>query len=559
MKSHPVRPISRRVAVSVPPAAGTLTPSNPGALALVLGCLALATVSAPAQTTNAATAASASWTMGVTNYLGQVLERNQRLKADLLTLRATNSLAKAERGIFEPAFVGSVDHTENRKQNTARDVVSLGNQLFDERNNSYSSALEFLVPTGARLRVGYSLRDIRNNLQFGTRTNGEWETFIGGNLVQPLLRNAGPSATRYGIRQADLNSEVAQQEFRKSAAQLMGAAEAAYFGLYLAQQQLRTFEESVRVAESVLADFKVRAQTGKASDLDVLQSEADLSVRRNGRNDAAQKLAEARARASAFLGTTERDARGVITAEAPGQPKLGNIQFEYHWPNLFDFNPDYLAQRKRVELEGVKLAFARNQRLPQLDLKASYGMNGLDRTPGASWDQVTTGDYPSWYVGVEFRAPLGGDRRGRHEVAAARDRQSATLLALKDLETQLGSVLTSTLNKIEHNYAAIADTETTVRLNQALLDTEMARLEVGRVEARKVLEVERDLLIARLNALAAVIQYHESTVDLEILTGRYLFDRGLETPGGALATGDPDTRGLGTTTREEFQRRPTGN
>lgn len=530
------------------------------ALSALLGLvLALPHPLARAETTNEPAPAQAAWTLGVTNYLALVLENNRRLKADTLTLRATNELAKAERGIFEPAFVGSVDHTENRKQNTARDVVSLGNQLFDERNNSYSSALEFLVPSGARLRVGYSLRDIQNNLQFGTRTNGEWETFIGGNLVQPILRNAGPSATKYGIRQADLNSEVSRQEFRRSVAQLVGASEAAYFGLYLAQQQLRTFEESVRVAESVLADFKVRAQTGKASDLDVLQAEADLSVRRNGRNDAAQKLAEARARASAFVGTTSRDGRGVITAQAPDQPRLGDVSFERHWPTLFDFNPDYLAQRKRVELEGVKLAFARNQRLPQLDLKASYGMNGLGETPGASWEQVQTGDYPNWYVGVEFRAPLGGDRRGRHEVAAARDRQSSALLSLKDLETQLGSLLTSTLSKIEHNFSAIADTETTVRLNQALLDTEMARLEVGRVEARKVLEVERDLLIARLNALAAVIQYHESTIDLEILTGRYLFDRGLETAGGALAVDDPDTRGLTTTTREEFQRRPSGN
>lgn len=504
-----------------------------------------------------ALATHAPWSIPLTNYIALVLQRSEKLQADATSLRATNRYSRAERGIFEPALVGSVEHNENTRQNTARDVVSLGNSLFDERNNSYTSALEFLVPSGARVRIGYSLREIHNNLQFGARTNGEFETFIGGNVVQPLLKNAGAAATRFAIRLADSNADIARQEYRRALLQLIGGAESAYLGLYLAQEQLRTFQESVRVAESVLADFRVRAETGKASELDVLQAEADLSERNSGRRDAEQKLAEARARTAAFVGTTERDLQGILTAEPPAGVLPEKLEFEERWPTLFDFNPDYVAQRKRIDQEGIRVSFARNQRLPQLDLRASYGMNGLGQTTHESWDAVTSGEFPTWYVGAELRVPLGGDAKSRHELAAARDRQTASVLALKDLETQLANLLATSIHRVRNSHASIADTETTVRLNRTLLETELARLDVGRVEARRVLEVERDLLIAKLTALAAVVLYHQSTIDLEILTGTYLVKRGVESVSGDLPMpASPFRRLQGS--RRDFYLKPSG-
>jgi outer membrane protein TolC len=497
------------------------------------------------------------WSLTLTNYFALVLERSERFQADAAAFRATNRIARAERGIFEPAFVGSVEHNENRRQNNSRDIVSLGSSLFDERNNNYTSALEFLVPTGARMRIGYSLRRLENNLQFGSRTNGEYETFIGGNFVQPLLKNAGVAATRYGIRLADANAEIAKQEYRRALNQLLAGAETAYLGLYLAQEQLATFQESVRVAESILSDFRIRTETGKASELDILQAEADLAERRNGRREAEQKLAEARARASTFVAATERDLRGPLTAEAPRTVSPERLDFDDRWSTLFDYNADYLAQRKRIEQEGIRVSYARNQRLPQLDVRASYGMNGLGQTSSSAFDQLSTGEFPTWYVGAEVRIPLGGDIRARHELAAARDRKDAAVYSLRDLETQLANLLATSLHRVRNSQAAILDTEAAVRLNRALLDTALARLDVGRAEARRVLEVERDLLIARLTALAAVVQLHQANIDLEVISGVYLIKRGIESLAGDLPM-PPSAGGRARPSRMAFEGKPTG-
>ena len=52
----------------------------------------------------------------------------------------------------------------------------------------------------------------------------------------------------------------------------------------------------------------------------------------------------------------------------------------------FELRPEYIATRKKIEREKIRVAFAKNQRWPQFDLKGSYGLNGLEDSVGSSWD-----------------------------------------------------------------------------------------------------------------------------------------------------------------------------
>jgi outer membrane protein len=450
-----------------------------------------------------------------------------------LEFEATRRRESAEKGIFEPSLVLGATREENMRQLTSERLVNIGRPgvtNFSEQNNRYNSALEFLVPTGARLRLGSTLSDIRNNFQqlnqLSIFTNSEYESFVGASLVQPLLKNFGPRATLANLRIAAQQSEIAWQDYRKQLSQTLAGAEAGYWGLYLAQEQLRFFDESVKVADTVLADARARNAAGKAAEIDILQAEADLAMRRNGRSEAVQKLGEARSRVAGFIDTTPFDARGMVVAEAPPAIVDRKLEFLEHWNWVFSQNPDFSAQKARLQQEGIRVAFAKNQALPQLDLKSSYGLNGLGRSPGESFDQYSN-QYESWSIGLELRVPLGGGIKERNELAATRARKQAAILVLKELETTLRNTLNVTLEKVRHARMAIQDYEATVRLQENLLKTELARLEVGRVEARKVLEVERDLLQSRLSALAAQITYQQSVLELDVLSGTYLPRRNL--------------------------------
>jgi outer membrane protein TolC len=179
-------------------------------------------------------------------------------------------------------------------------------------------------------------------------------------------------------------------------------------------------------------------------------------------------------------------------------------------------------------MENVRLGYAKNQRLPQFDIKAAYGLNGLGTDPWNSWDQIEHWSWPAWSAGVELHIPVLGGLRSKHELAAARLRLKQAAIGLHDLETQLSTALNTTLHRLRTARESISNYKTVVNFNQNLLQTQLARLEVGRVESRKVLEVEADLLEARNALTEAKVLYQQALLELELIQGSLLKARELE-------------------------------
>jgi outer membrane protein TolC len=220
--------------------------------------------------------------LGLHDFLRRVLERNESIQMRMLEFEANRRKALSELGAFEPELTASVSREYNQRENTVEQQRSqVGQFLFEEKNNIYQSGIEALVPTGARVRLGYTLRDLNNSLQQRNdifishpATNGEFQSFFRISLTQPLLKNAGFSATLAGLRIAALASDIAYQDYRRQMMLIISTAEASYWNLYLAQEQVRFFQESVSTAEKILADNRSRLQAGKGAELEVLEAAA---------------------------------------------------------------------------------------------------------------------------------------------------------------------------------------------------------------------------------------------------------------------------------------------
>ncbi len=464
------------------------------------------------------------------DYVRQVLAQNESLQIRMLDFEISSRRHASEWGAFEPDLVTSIERNSNLRENTAeQSSAQFGRSLFGETNNLYSAGLESLIPSGARIRLGYSLRDLHNTLQTSTLArSGEYQTFFGVNLTQPLLKNFGSAATLAGIRVAALNSEIAFQEYRRQLMVVVATAEAAYWNLFMAQEQVRALSNSVALAETILRDNQLRSQAGKGSELEILETQAGLALRRAKMTEARQKQLEALSQlVSLFQSSTILYAERLVAVDQP------EIQAEPPplldgWLSVRELNPDYLAQLKRYGIEGVRLAYARNQRLPQIDFKTSYGFNGLGSSPSDSLDDVSRQDFPSWSVGVELRIPLGGGSRSRQEVAAARLSQEKALLSLRESETQVINALDGAIHKARSWRESIQSYRTIASFTQNVLDTQLARLEVGRVESRKVLEAEADLLQAKQGVVEAQVQYRRALLEAELAEGAVLKNRNLE-------------------------------
>jgi len=101
--------------------------------------------------------------MTLDELIQRVLARNESVQVRVMELEISRRKYRAERGIFEPEMVLGYEHQDNQREITSQDPFRLRPGTYEERNNLYNAGLETLVPTGARVRLGYSLRDLRNN------------------------------------------------------------------------------------------------------------------------------------------------------------------------------------------------------------------------------------------------------------------------------------------------------------------------------------------------------------------------------------------------------------
>ena len=470
----------------------------------------------------------------------RVLVRNDSVQQKQLESEAEKHRYKAERGIFEPQVTTSATHEENNQQNTIQQQLSTLSPTFDEKNNLYDAGLEALVPTGAKVRLGYSLQDLHNNLQTQATlttqgfTNGEYVSFFGLTVTQPLLKNGWASATKAGIRTAELGSKIAFQEYRRQLMTIVSTAEASYWNLFLAQEQVGFFEDSVKTAETILSDNKTRLQAGVGSQLDVLQAQAGLALRRSKLSEAQQRLTEAADRMITLC--SDRVPVQGVELRAVDAPELGPELSKSREviQTAFDLNPDYAIQREKLQQAMVRLGYARNQHLPELNLKTAYGLNGLGASTGASWDDLQHANYPSWSAGLELRVPLGGGTKTRHELQAARLQVEAAEAGIRDLATQIFNGLDSACHKIQSSRDSVAGYRASVDYNQRLLDDSLARLKAGKLESRRVLEIEADLLDAKTSVVDALVQYQRARLELELLEGTVLKERHLEVKQSAM-------------------------
>ncbi len=458
----------------------------------------------------------------------KVIIHNESLQAKMLDAEIARRQYKAEKGIFEPAVVGSAEHLDSHRQNTIAQQVSLGGRLdYAERNNTYNGGLEFLTPVGSKFRVGYSLSEQHNSLN-GALPAGEYVSTIGITLTQPLLKNFGVGATLARIRLAAVSSDIAYQDYRRQLMLTLSRAESAYWDLYFAQEQARISADSLQTAQAIFTDNKSRAEVGKSSELEVLQAEAGVSLRKARRNEAMQKLAEAANQLNTLLSGTASETNIMVWAAEEPEIRDVGLNFYDGYGAAIESNPDYLTRKHQAVAENIRLAYTKNQRLPQLDLKGSYGLNGLGPSIDDSHDRLYQAQYPAWSVGAEFRIPVTGGMRERNEYAAAKLSKEKAIVNLKEIEVQIANALSTALLKVKNLRESVENHKSVINFHQRLLENQVARLRAGVVDSRTVLETEDKLFEARVSLLENLVSYQKALLELELVKGATLVNRNIE-------------------------------
>ena len=432
--------------------------------------------------------------------------------------------------IFEPEFVTSAEYEDNRQKNTPQESLNrLGEDVYKERNWDYSFTLEGLVPTGGKVSLDYDLRELSNSVTKSlTDEDNEYQMFLGVNLRQPLLKNAGIGTTKTAFRVAQSESHASFQEYRQEMMRKVSEAASVYWDFYQTQENLILIRESVRIADKILIDNRQRHRTGKMAETEVLEAMAGVSSRKALSSEAQHEHRDAANRLSKVLSVAPT--QGSVRLEATDKPVVDKLDFDDQAiaQRAFQLQPKYLEARERLKKADIKLSFAKNQRWPELDLIASYGFNGLDFTSSGSWDQVENGDYETWSVGLELRLPIGGGIKSRSELKKAQLEIKSQLLTLKDIEVIMTNNIDTALHHISSAEEQRQYADGIVELRKQLLDAELARLDAGKSSTRLILEKEDDYRNAKEFALKNNVELQTALLELELADGTILLNHNIE-------------------------------
>lgn len=473
----------------------------------------------------------------LSDYIHEVFAHNESVQAQMLEAEVNHRKERAEWGIFEPVFQGSVSREANSRTNSTEQQAALSGQAyFSEQNTLYDGGIQEITPLGGTVRLDANMSMLDNDANpygiLGGSTNGypfikQYQTFIGGTFTQPLLKGFGLTPTMASIRLAAMDSNIAFEEYRRQLMLTLSRAESAYWNMYFAQQQLRFFDDSVAVAQSVLDDERQKLKEGQGSELDVMDAESGLALRQTKRNDAVQSYLDALGMMESLTGTAPtpyQDGPSVPTVRVVDLPPETNAPISYadgYW-EAFQSNPDFLIQVEKMKQEAIRLGVARNQELPELDLKAAYGYNGLGATPSSAWQVADSQDFLSWSLGLELTLPLDGNFKARNLAKAAKLSLQEAYLNIKGAQTEIANHLNISIQKMQAWEQSVHSYQTVVRYNEELLRTTLQQLKAGMVDGHKALEVEADLLDAQQSMANALVEYQDSIIEVDLTDGSIL-------------------------------------
>lgn len=472
------------------------------------------------------------------NWVLRGLENNFGLQIEQSGFLNAEDRVEVTLGQFVTRFVSQARYSRSERRQNRTDFLAT-NQLadiFDEELLELRVGFERVFSTGTRASLSnvaqqrenpttrraaqIDLNNLQNPSAVGPLFSPEYQTTTVLNVTQPLLQGRGKRGTLAENRLAELGVDEAQLRVRAAAERLVGQILVTYGEVVFARENLKVKEDAVKLAEDLVKENRRRVEEGMMSPIDVTQAEAR-------RAEAMEEVVSARVflkeRTNRLLGLTQREFKSSEAVEITGSVdkliptvELENVKLARR---ALTENASFLAIRKQAEAEDIRLDYAKDQALPQLDLEASLGLNGLAEGFGDSF-----GDYgsesrgPDWSLGVTFSVPL--DRKSeRAQVRISKRAKAQAIMEVKQAEIDLLVELENAIEEYEASLERTGFVKEAVRLAEEGLRSEQSRLASGVTTSYNVLNQQRDLSFARTRALAVDVESFSALVQLYLILG----------------------------------------
>jgi len=355
-----------------------------------------------------------------------------------------------------------------------------------------------------------------NDVALIDRTNAYTSTIsLGFATPLPFGKNFGP----YGTQQAS-DLKLAQAQLARSglehelvANNTLLVVDNAYWDLVASMKVLQITQEQ----KEILQQLQKRAQSyfklGEMNEYSVNQVEARLSSMRGREALAWNGLIAASETLSNLLNGDIAELLLPVAYQEPLE-RMPSVDPELALRSAMDRNVDIKRSEALLEESQIELSHRINQMKPDLTLGASLSLGQSNQVFGypnfgQSLSNLFNPDIRTASIGLTFRLPLGNVAakaalgRARVGVMQARDQ-------LTQSRNQAVQQLSASMDALQSGLKQTELSRINMNLAQDAYDAASRRRAMNLVTEFELLEIQNDLLNARLSHIDSLVQYRKS-------------------------------------------------
>lgn len=505
------------------------------------------------------------------------LENNKDIEVTRQNVRIAEFDLQAARGVYEPRFSGQTYYERAKTPVFSFFGGGPDGSLTTSGFGGNAGFQGLIRQTGGSFSVtADNSRTTTNNL-FST-VNPTYATNLRFQFTQPLLRGRSFDQNRRQIEITKRNLSLTDTQFRQRSIEIIANVQRAYWDLTYALRNLQVQRDGVRDAKTQLAHNRRLVEEGQLAPIDIIAAETQVA---NFEQTVYEALNSVTISENNLKNLISPDRMDKIWSESvtPVDP----VDLDAPATSLTDALQAALENRPELELNqtqkdinAIDQRFYREQNKPQIDLIASYSINGsagaltnsvnpfaTNTTPtlnqiignvnalsagnpdlpqitpipitpnptlpdnlvggyGSALGNLFANRYPTYRVGVQFDLPLFGNKTEKAQFGRSLVEGERLQTQREQIEQNIQVDVRNALQSVRTAEARLRSAAISRENSVKQYESEQRKLDAGQSDIYKVLERQTALTTARSNELRAQTELNKSIADLQRATGNSL-------------------------------------
>lgn len=475
---------------------------------------------------------AASKVLTINSFIEQVINNNTQVRYANIQRDIAKEKITFEEGVYETELFSNLAYDDAEIQRSAGDkfassLNSQNKQVLLESNSSLTVGVRRLVGTGGEVTLSYLAREKDNNIIPSSINpedrDSEFTTALNLEYKQPLLQGWGNVATQTRINKAKLEEKIVDVQYRHQMLKAVFEASSSYWQVYKITRFIEVRKAALVNAQNTLKDIERKARLGKVSKNAILDAKSEVLKRKIAYDNARQARNETVYKISTLINVNPAELGG-LDVEFGSRPDTRKFElsqtFDAYFEQVLRAWPNYQILDFNMAMQDEEIAMVNDELKPRLDLKLGYKTNSLDEK-FEGFDAIN-GDHPSWYVGLDFSMPIGGNERVNAKKSMALLKKSQHKEDLAGVKVGLKNDLKAKLYQVQTTYQEMVALTENVVLLEELFAAQKQKFEKGYGELVDVYSREDDLNLERQRLIDGQVKYEMAKVSLQLADGTLL-------------------------------------